>query len=150
MSRARTFRYSHEGTTFPWGPQKGPPRERRSLNSRRVSLRVAVCWHVGKSEQQTSQLRNTQGNSLSHLIFFYLGHPLSHIRNSLIQPPSLPDSTSFLNADYRARRLKFPMARMTSARAHNSAPYAYFGTKTPAIERSRSDQGAPIFPGRPH
>ena len=41
------------------------------------------------------------------------------------------------------------MARMTSAGAHNSAPYAYFWTKIPAIERSRSDQGAPIFSGSP-
>ena len=41
------------------------------------------------------------------------------------------------------------MARMTSAGAHNSAPYAYFWTKIPAIERYRSDQGAPIFSGSP-
>ena len=38
---------------------------------------------------------------------------------------------------------------MRSAGAHNSAPYAYFWTKTPAIERSRSDRGAPIFSGSP-
>ena len=48
-------------------------------------------------------------------------------------------------AFYRARRLKFPMARVTSAGAHNSAPYAYFWTKIPAIERSRSDRPLSIF-----
>ena len=41
------------------------------------------------------------------------------------------------------------MARVTSAGAHNSAPYAYFGTKTPAIERSRSYRPSPIFSGSP-
>ena len=50
---------------------------------------------------------------------------------------------------YRARRLKFPMACMTSAGAHNSAPYAYFWSKIPAVERSRSDRPFPIFSGSP-
>ena len=39
------------------------------------------------------------------------------------------------------------MARVTSAGAHNSAPYGYFWTKIPAIERSRSDRPSPIFSG---
>ena len=35
------------------------------------------------------------------------------------------------------------------AGAHNSALYAYYETKIPAIERSRFDHGAPIFYGPP-
>ena len=41
------------------------------------------------------------------------------------------------------------MAWVTSAGAHNSAPYAYFWTKIPAIERSRSYRPSPIFSGSP-
>ena len=38
---------------------------------------------------------------------------------------------------------------MTNSGAHNSAPYAYYETKTPAIERSQFEKGAPIFSGSP-
>ena len=41
------------------------------------------------------------------------------------------------------------MARVRCAGAHSSAPYSYFWTKTPAIERSRSDRPSPIFSGSP-
>ena len=44
---------------------------------------------------------------------------------------------------------KFPGAWGRCGGAHNSAPYAYFWTKTPAIERSRSDRPSPIFSGSP-
>ena len=52
-------------------------------------------------------------------------------------------------AAYRARHLKFPMPRMTSAGAHNSARYAYYRGENGCNREGQSDRGLSTFSGSP-